>query len=69
MIITVQIDVGAKSKEAWESVNQALADFDIVSMSWGEPAPPPQPVKKASTKPEDLGTGLSQTIDRLTGGR
>lgn len=56
-----------KSNEAYQDVLDKLSDYDIVGMAWEE-----EPAKKVlppGQKAGDMGATLSQSIDRLTGGR
>ena len=65
MILVIRLDT-EKDKEIYQDIVDKLSDYDIVSMAWEEePRTTPPPGQKTG----DLGTTLSQSIDRLTGGR
>ena len=70
MILTIRLDFDPEQKnpQTYQEVVDKLADYDIVSVAW-EDEPPKKATPPPGQKSDDLGTKLSQSIDRLTGGR
>ena len=67
LVIRLDFDKSEKNPQTYQNVVDALAEYDVVSVAWEE-----EPVKKTpppGQKSDDLGATLSQSIDRLTGGR
>lgn len=68
MIITIKLDLD-KTRENYLDVINMLSemDYDIISVAWEENNPARTP--PVGQKPDDIGTKLSQAVDRVTGGR
>lgn len=63
LVVRIEID---KSKENYQAVVAALAEFDIVGAEWQTEATQLKPeIKSGHTDPGDLGTALSAATEFL----
>jgi hypothetical protein len=66
-MLNIKIDI-EQSKENYQAVVQALADFDIVSASWeGNQDGNHTVTVSGTTDPHDMGKNLSAIVDKLEG--
>jgi hypothetical protein len=64
MVMVIKIDL-EKSRENYQAVVDALAEFDIVSAAW-ETERTTAPVAQSGKTGDDLGANLSAAIGRVS---
>ena len=65
VILVVRLEV-EKTKENYQAVVDALAEYDVASVGWETDS---KPAPKSGQTGSDLGTNLSEAINRVRSGQ